>query len=85
MEIKHLTNEQVNQFCLKFDCSLAEFKPSFDGKYYLKMFTGYHGPQPEFNVDETSCVGINYYKNTDISKQWVNFLKTLENEVETTK
>ncbi len=85
MEIKDLTKEQLNDFCLQFDCSLADFKPTFENKYYLKMFTGCHGPQPEFHIDETSCLGINYYKGYDLSKQWTEFLTNLESNQDLSK
>ena len=81
MILNELTNEQLNKFCNQFDCSLSNFKPSYNGTYYLKMFSGYMGPQPEFHVTETSCVGINYYKNHDLTNQWLEFL----NEIRTSK
>ena len=84
MNLNELTKEQLNKFCNKFDCSLSEFKPSFDGAYYLQMFSGAMGPQPEFHVTETACVGINYYKNYDLTKQWVKFLKQIEKSKEQT-
>ena len=82
MNISELTEKQITKFCNKFDCSLGEFKPSFNGSYYLQMFTGAMGPQPEFNVTETSCIGINYYKNYDLTKQWIKFLNEIENNKE---
>ena len=82
MILSKLTTEQLNKFCNKFDCSLYEFKPSFDGAYYLKMFSGAMGPQPEFHVTEDSCIGINYYKSYDLTKQWIKFLKEIENKKE---
>ena len=80
MILGELTTEQLNKFCNKFDCSLEDFKPSYDGTYYLKMFTGAMGPQPEFSVTENFCVGINYYKSYDLTKQWLKFLKDIEHE-----
>ena len=78
MNLSEITKEQITEFCNKFDCGLGEFKPSFDGEYYLKMFTGAMGPQPEFHVTEDSCIGINYYKGYDLTKQWIKFLNTIE-------
>lgn len=82
MNLSELTKEQLNKFCKKFDCCLGAFKPSFDGTYYLKMFSCAMGPQPEFSVTENSCIGINYYKNYDITKQWVKFLTEIETNKE---
>ena len=62
MNLHDISIEQITMFCNMFNCSLEEFKPSFNDSYYLKMFTGSMGPQPEFRVTETSCKGINYYK-----------------------
>ena len=77
MVLKDITIEQITQFCNKFDCGLGEFKPSFNGAYYLQMFTGAMGPQPEFHVTETSCIGINYYMNYDLTTQWLQFIEEI--------
>ena len=78
MILENLTKEQLNVFCMRFDCSLSEFKPSYNGVYYLQMFTGAHGPQPEFYVTENSCVGINYYQSYDLTDAWLGFLEEIK-------
>ena len=78
MNLSELTTEQISMFCNKFNCSLDEFKPSYNGVYYLRMFSGIMGPQPEFHVTETSCIGINYYKNYNLTEKWINFLNSVE-------
>ena len=78
MNLKDISNEEINKFCKKFKFSLDEFKESYDGTFYLRMFTGYMGPQPEFCVTETSCIGINYFKGKDLTKQWLKFLSEIE-------
>lgn len=83
MNLKDITKEQITEFCNKFNCGLYEFKPSFEGKYYLKMFTGAMGPQPEFHITETACLGINYYKGYDLSQQWLEFLAEIETKEQT--
>ena len=79
MILENLTEEQITEFCNKFFCGLSEFKPScYKGMYYLRMFTGAMGPQPEFYVTENSCVGINYYTNYDLTNQWLEFLEEIK-------
>ena len=78
MILENLTKEQLSKFCEKYNCSLSEFKPSYKGMYYLKMFTGAHGPQPEFYVTENSCVGINYYQSYDLTDAWLEFLEEVQ-------
>lgn len=78
MILNKITKEEINLFCNKFGCNVEEFKPTFNGAYYLKMFSGCMGPQPEFHVTDTSCVGINYYKSYDLTKQWIEFLNEIE-------
>lgn len=77
MNLSKITKEQIIKFCNMFDCGLGEFKPSFEGAYYLQMFTGSMGPQPEFHVTENSCIGINYYKNYNLTTQWLQFLEEI--------
>ena len=79
MKLQNLTNDDILCFCKQFNCGLDEFKPAFNNKYYLRMNSGYMGPQPEFNVDETSCIGINYYKNYDLTKQWIKVFRFNKN------
>ena len=83
MNLKDITKEQITEFCNKFNCGLGEFKPSFEGKYYLQMFTGAMGPQPEFHVTETTCIGINYYKGYDLTEQWLEFFQDIETKEQT--
>lgn len=78
MNLQDISIEQITMFCNMFNCSLEEFKPSHNDSYYLKMFTGSMGPQPEFRVTETSCKGINYYKGYDLTIQWLKFLDKIE-------
>ena len=78
MNVKDLTKKQVMVFCNKFNCELDEFKPVFGNKYYLRMFTGYQGPQPEFYVDENSCIGINAYSGYELTYHWVKFLDSIK-------
>ena len=82
MNLKDLTKEQLKQFCEKFDCDLDEFKQDNNGSYYLRMFSAVMGPTPEFCVTENYCIGINYYENYNLTNQWLEFLKDIENNKE---
>ena len=78
MNLKDIRIDDVAKFCKKFNCSLDEFRKINKDTYYLKMFTGIMGPQPEFEVTETSCVGINAYKNFNLTTKWLAFLASIE-------
>ena len=78
MKLSDLSKRKVSLFCKKLKFQLVEFSPSFNNTYYLRMSTGHPGPQPEFEVTETYCIGINHYAGYDLSKQWVKFLSEIE-------
>ena len=76
-----LTEEVLNDFCKKYNCVVSEFKLNSNNKsFYLRMFTGFYGPQPEFSVTDETCVGINTYANYDLTEDWCKFIKQLKHE-----
>ena len=80
MNLQDLTKEQLKQFCEIFDCGLDEFKLDYNGSYYLRMFSAVMGPSPEFVATENYCIGINYHEGYNLTEQWLEFLKDLENK-----
>lgn len=68
-----ITKEKIEEFTTD---AVAEIK--FKGDYfYVKFYTDYMGPSPEFHVDDFTFKGINRFAYVDLSKNWRKFM--LEN------
>lgn len=65
-----ITKEKIEEFTAD---AVNEIK--FQGDYfYVKFYTDYMGPSPEFHVDDFSFKGINSFSYIDLSKNWREFM-----------
>ena len=73
-----ITKEKIEEFTTDV---VAEIK--FKGDYfYVKFYTDYMGPSPEFHVDDFTFKGINSYSYMDESKNLREFMvKSLPSEL----
>ncbi len=65
-----ITKEKIEEFTTD---AVAEMKFMVD-YIYVKFYTDYMGPSPEFHVDDFTFKGINRFAYMDLSKNWRDFM-----------